>query len=234
MRPSLAPCYLNFSWSFQAFKSYKQTRGCVNLFTTASEWRQTQKQGTLEDWVSWDFETCIGDFEGWCNERRSRWWRKFRPNDEYGGVVQYAQSAASTPLSGRWQAHPRDGGLLFADLVALSVGSECMGWWWKFGTWAGHTSEAVSSTKSVKNWRVPDFWGGREGQWGSRCKASKWFKLSAEQTTHHLTKHLSWRRDDWNYWGHCKEVVSRACLQQGLLITCDKPTFVAQWLGTRT
>ena len=42
-------------------------------------------------------------------------------------VVWYARSAASTPSSGRWQAHPRDGGLLFAYLVALSVGSECMG-----------------------------------------------------------------------------------------------------------
>ena len=210
MRPSLAPSYLNFSWSFQAFKSYKQTRGCVNLFTTASEWRQTQKQGTLEDWVSWDFETCTGDFEGWCNERRSRG-RKFRPNDEDGGVVQHARSAASTLLSRRWQAHPtRDGGLLFADLVALSVGSECMGWWWKFGTWAGHTSEAVSSTKSVKNWRVPDFWGGQEGQWGSRCKASKWFKLSAEQTTHHLTK-----TSEEEMIGTI-EMDSRACLQQGL------------------
>ena len=136
--------------------------------------------------------------------------------------------SVSTPLSGRWQAHPRDGGLLFADLVALSVGSECMGWWWKFGTWAGHTSEAVSSTKSVKNWRVPDFWGGREGQWGSRCKASKWYKLSAEQTTHHLTK-----TSEEEMIGTI-EMDSRACLQQGLLITCDKPTFVAQWLGTRT
>ena len=125
MRPSLAPSYLNFSWSFQAFKSYKQTRGCVNLFTTASVAADT-KAGNSGDWVSWD-ETCTRDFKGWCNERRSWWWRKFRPNDEDSGVVQYARSATSTPLSGRWQAHPRDGGLVFADLVALSVGSECMG-----------------------------------------------------------------------------------------------------------
>ena len=47
---------------------------------------------------------------------------------EDGGVEQHARSAASTPLSGRCQAHPRDGGLLFADLVALSVVGECMGW----------------------------------------------------------------------------------------------------------
>ena len=48
-------------------------------------------------------------------------------NDEDCGVVEHGRSAASSPLSGRCKTHPRDGGLLFAYLMALSVVSECMG-----------------------------------------------------------------------------------------------------------